>query len=416
MRPRWLPLVLLLAMLASLAPNGSAAAQVAAPVPGPCAEIDRPDVAPGYDARWKICVPAAGWNGDLVVWAHGYVPPGDPSTFQDELPGDPPVSLPLLVQSLGYAFATTTYPSAGLAVLDAKPDLLALADYFNASFPGERTVYLAGASMGGLIALQLAEQSAGVFDGVMAACGISDLQRVITYWGDFGVLFDYFYPGVLASLPPLGRTPTSANWETIYAPLIARAILAQDPTLDKARQLLTVGKVPPASLTAEGILESILTVLAYSVLPADDTTNRLGGNPFDNTTRVYRGSADDRQLNAGVRRVAADPAALVALQQYATTGRTRVPLVMPHTVLDPVVPFDQTLRYKLKAQPVERGSVTIIPISRYGHCAFTPEEVIVSFAILVFRTTGALPTALDARVANAQGAARELARGHGLRQ
>ena len=61
--------------------------------------------------------PPEAWNGDLVVYAHGYVPDlGQPvaiPTDQLTLNG---IFVPDLINSLGYAFAVTSYSANGLAV------------------------------------------------------------------------------------------------------------------------------------------------------------------------------------------------------------------------------------------------------------------------------------------------------------
>ena len=75
-----------------------------APVPGTCTTSQ----APASQAKWMMCVPSSGWNGDLVVWGHGYTAFNQPLDFQNLQIG--PIFLPDLVQRLGYAFATTSYP------------------------------------------------------------------------------------------------------------------------------------------------------------------------------------------------------------------------------------------------------------------------------------------------------------------
>ena len=89
-----------------------ASAASAQPVPDTCEEGRLP-----HQARWKICVPPA-WNGDLIIFAHGYVPnlPGIGLDFFDTLPDGTPVST--LVQGLGFAYATTSYRQNGLAILE----------------------------------------------------------------------------------------------------------------------------------------------------------------------------------------------------------------------------------------------------------------------------------------------------------
>ncbi|MBM3772813.1 MAG: hypothetical protein FJW27_16285 [Acidimicrobiia bacterium] len=61
------------------------------PAPGSCA----PGALPG-GALSLICVPSTGWNGELVVFAHGYVDRRQPLNFYNlNLPDGTP--LPLLV-------------------------------------------------------------------------------------------------------------------------------------------------------------------------------------------------------------------------------------------------------------------------------------------------------------------------------
>src|SRR5512136_2447044 len=63
------------------------------------------DFQPSTGAVGRVCMPAGPWNGDLVVYAHGYVAPGEPVAIpkdQLELTGD--TSIPELVNGLGFAF------------------------------------------------------------------------------------------------------------------------------------------------------------------------------------------------------------------------------------------------------------------------------------------------------------------------
>ena len=109
--------VLRVALLLALLVGGGLPAQALpsfqeTPTPGACQDGVLPS-----GALSRICVPAAGWNGDLVVWAHGYVAYNEPIGFYN-LTFDA-VYLPDLVQELGFAFATTSYRTNGLAVLPA---------------------------------------------------------------------------------------------------------------------------------------------------------------------------------------------------------------------------------------------------------------------------------------------------------
>ncbi len=184
-------------ILAVLALLVTAPALARAASPGACHDGVLPS-----GARSRVCVPAAGWNGDLLVWGHGYIAAGRPLDFY-HLGGGGRMSLPDLVQRLGMAFATTSYRTNGLAILPAVDDVLELLDAVPAvaGRPPRRT-FMTGASEGGLVAALLVERHPERFAGGLAACGpIGSFRRQIDYIGDFRVLFDYYFPGVIPGSP-----------------------------------------------------------------------------------------------------------------------------------------------------------------------------------------------------------------------
>lgn len=61
-------------------------------------------------------------------------------------------SIPGMINDLGYAFATTSYPINGLAVNEGIQDIRALNQFFANNFAIPNHVYLSGASEGGQIA------------------------------------------------------------------------------------------------------------------------------------------------------------------------------------------------------------------------------------------------------------------------
>src|SRR5689334_17156723 len=78
-----------------------------------------------HGALYRVCFPAT-WNGDLVLYAHGYVAPDRALAVPDDRIGSQQASD--LVNELGYAFASTSYRANGLVAPDAVDDLLELAD------------------------------------------------------------------------------------------------------------------------------------------------------------------------------------------------------------------------------------------------------------------------------------------------
>jgi len=132
---------------------------------------------------------------------------------------------------------------------------------------------------------------------------------------------------------------------------------------------------------------SVKDVLRYGVVNLNDGAATLGGFPFDNMSRVYTGSSHDGLLNLLVQRVAADPVAVEAMNtSYRTTGVLERPLITLHTTKDQQVPYVHEKLYALKT--LASGSLLTrhlpIKIERFEHCNFTPDEVLASFAIMLF--------------------------------
>jgi pimeloyl-ACP methyl ester carboxylesterase len=322
----------------------------------------------------------SGWNGQLVVYAHGYVAPGLPLDFYQLTLADG-TPLPALLQSLGYAFATTSYRQNGLAILEGTDDIRQLIDAFGRAYPPPTRTYLAGVSEGGLVAALLAEQSPELFTGVLATCGpVGSFKYQANYLGDFRVLFDYFYPGVIPGSPISIPAAVMQNWQTYYAPAIAGLVAA---TPDRAAELLRVAKAPHDPAQPATMINTVLDVLWYNVFATNDAIAKLGGNPFGNRIRWYFGSSNDLRLNRSVQRFSASPTALNAMRPLETSGQLTIPLVTLHTTLDDVVPVWHELIYLAKADTSDRGRFLPIPVKRYGHCAFTTTEVLGAFAVTV---------------------------------
>jgi pimeloyl-ACP methyl ester carboxylesterase len=359
-------------MCASLVPQSAAAQGV---VPGEC----RPGTLPG-GARSLVCVPALGWNGDVVVFAHGYVAPGLPLDFyQLDLPDG--TNLPALVQSLGYAFATTSYRQNGLAILQGVDDIRELLDAFGAAHPSLIRTYVAGVSEGGLVATLLAERSPERFTGVLATCApIGSFRGQVDYIGDFRVLFDFYFPGLIPGSPIDIPAEVRAHWETRYVPAIMAALQARPGRL---AELLRVARAPYDPAHPATAVQTVVEVLWYNVFGTNDAVAKLRGNPYSNVARWYFGSSNDLSLNLSVRRFAATPSARRALRSYEPSGQLAVPLVTLHTTRDDVVPFWHELLYLARVDTMDRGRFLPLPVPRYGHCEFTTKEVLAAFLLTV---------------------------------
>lgn len=363
-------LVWLIGLLMSVAagPVAATPAGVTAVVPGACREIVFPS-----GARGLYCVPEQGWNGDLVVFAHGYAAVTAPLDYQNLTIGS--LYLPEVVQQLGFAFATTTYRQNGLAILEGVEDVRQLVQ----SFPlatGRRAqrVILAGASQGGIVTTLALERYPALFSGGLALCGpIGNFGLQTGAIGNFRVLFDYFFPGVLPGNAVFVPPSMLDTWNTVHRPAVLAAVRA-----DPARWLewLAVARVAYDPADQDTWENTTTELLWYHTFTTADGQAKLGGNPFDNRWTVYRGSSNDGALNAGVQRFAADAVAKRNSRRYNTSGILQRPLVVLHTTGDEIVPFAHAPVYAWKNRATGSVPVTVYPVVRYGHCNFTAGELI----------------------------------------
>jgi hypothetical protein len=335
-------------------------------------------------ALYQLCFPPT-WNGDVVYWAHGYVDPSEPVQLPNDAIGGTPVAA--IVTGLGYGYATTSYRANGLIADKAVDDLNLLAATVAGIAPQHGLDLLVGASEGGLSTMLAMEQGGSLFEGGLSTCGpVGSFRGQIDYLGDFRVVFDYFFPNVIPgsaiSIPPA----VIANWESVYVPTIL-ATLQANPA--KTQQLLKVTRAPIDAADPTTIGQTVIGLLWYNVHGTNDAVARLGGNPFDNRSRLYFGSGSDFLLNLRIDRYRASTTALSALGAFETTGRLRRTTQALHTTGDPIIPFWHEPLYFTKT--LFAGSalrLVSLPADRYGHCNFTVNEALASFALLVLRVSG----------------------------
>jgi pimeloyl-ACP methyl ester carboxylesterase len=321
------------------------------------------------------------------------VNPFDPVAIQDDVVAGLRVSQ--IITGLGYAFATTSYRNNGLIVFEAEKDLQRVVGTFQRLFwasPGATVVV--GVSEGALIAVLAAERNPQLFDGVFAACGpVGDFATQINYLNDFRVLFDSFFPGVIpGSADAIPDAVIQAWLLPLAAPGSLQAVvlgaLAANPAAT-AQLLAAAGITLPPSPPPELIGGTVLRLLAYNILGTLDAQQQLGGQPFDNTDRIYPSPVD----NEAVPRFEADQSALSHMKaMFTTDGKLPVPVVTIHNLFDPVVPYGQEALYGAKVQQAGASALlTQIPgaqlASPFGHCTFTLAEVQGAFALLASQLT-----------------------------
>lgn len=112
---------------------------------------------------YKIATPAK-WNKKLLLIAHGGRPEKAPLSADFKIKGTEKETL--LKQ--GWMIAETSYRRNGIIINDAVEDLKFLYDFIVKKSGKPEKTYLIGASMGGKIVVDIAEEKKDRFDGVIA--------------------------------------------------------------------------------------------------------------------------------------------------------------------------------------------------------------------------------------------------------
>ena len=346
-------------------------------------------------AAWRFEVPDE-WNGELVMWAHGYRGEGL------ELRVDaPPIREHLIAQ--GYAWAASSYERNGYSVRQGVDNTKELADYVIAELlPAEpEQVFISGASMGGHITGVSIEEHHRLYDGAMPICGVM---------GDYE-LFDFFLDyTVVAQQLALGESrfpvdPTTHFTETVPAIKAAfEAVPGGWPFLlnEKGEQFKTF--VEKESGGERPNFDNAWPVWA------DFLFNQGGGNGvlpnsdglvvIDNATKTYNldfGSgqtADERELNRSIVRVTKDRN---SRNNEVITGMLRDRVMSLHNLGDLFVTFDMEIDYARDVAEKGRSNRLVTRAIRgVGHCDFTQYELITAFDDLMsWVDTGVRPAGDD---------------------
>jgi pimeloyl-ACP methyl ester carboxylesterase len=331
-------------------------------------------------AGYRIEVPE-NWNGDLVVYAHGFRGQGLQLTVSNP-------NLRRYLVTNGFAWAASSYARNNYDVKQGVKDTHDLTNRFNALVGNPRRTYITGHSMGGHITGVAVEQYPNAYDGALPMCGVM---------GD-AELFDYFLDLQLTAQALAGLTaeyPHPPDYATAIAPVLRAAFGAPYPFA-----------LTPLGLTYRAVVEQLTggtranisnafafwgNALLGFALPGD--FGLAAGTAVGNIDTVYQMdnnpamSADEAALNASVLRVSEDPQGrhpngLANIP--GISGRLSIPTLSMHTLGDLFVPFSMEQIYRTRADAQGASQMLVQRAYRdIGHCVFNVVEEEESFAALV---------------------------------
>jgi len=329
-----------------------------------------------YDGGlYRIEIPE-NWNGELVLYAHGYAP--NTGTNGSTLRvGNSPVREHLIQN--GYAWAASSYRCNGYVPGQGLLDTMALTDLFSKTNNGRvpQRVYLTGTSMGGHITLLGMHEFPTTFAGGLAMCPAGP------------ELFDFFAATAGAAEVITG---VQLKLDTMQADLAKmNDILGKPPDYtEKGRQLASVEiqiSGGPRPFAAEGLASGgrFAGNISGAALAGSTTpTNRAAM-----TTHIKYAIDDDLgltadALNKGARRKAIDAAFRNPMGPYDEVvpfdGKLERPVLTMHGTGDLFVPIflEQVLKRAVEAS----GKQQLLTQRIYriaGHCGFSQPEMIRAF-------------------------------------
>ena len=329
-----------------------------------------------YDGGlYKIEIPDS-WNGELVLYAHGFVSNAGAQGSALRV-GNSPIREHQVQQ--GYAWAASSYRCNGYVPGQGLLDTMALTDLFTKANAGRapQRVYLTGTSMGGHVTLLGMHEFPTAFAGGLAMCPAGP------------ELFDFFAATAGAAEVITG---VQAKLDTMPADVAKmNGLLGKPPDYtDKGRQLASVEiqiSGGPRPFAIEGLASG--GRFAGNISPAALAGSTTPSNRAVMTTQITYGideglglSAD--ALNQGARRKALDPEIRNPMGPYDELvpfdGKLERPTLTMHGTGDLFVPI--VLEQSLKRAVVAAGKDSLLAQRIYriaGHCGFSQPEMIKAF-------------------------------------
>lgn len=344
-------------------------------------------------AAYRIEVPA-NWNGDLVLYAHGIRLLGS-----EVFVSNPLGPLRSLFISGGFAWAASSYTENFYVPGQGADDSIALIQQFEKEVGRPNRIFVVGESMGGNVVTLLMENYPGVFDGGLAVCGALTGADVPDFFISWAMAAE-FVSGV--------KLPVGGGQAAMALTVLTRipgALGNAEALTEKGRQFrgiireLTGG---PRPFFAEGFALQYQQNFGLLLLDPDRQTVPIAAA----TNREARYSISpglgltSEQVNAGIRRLDADPAARNATAHpdaVPTTGRIERPLLTLHNTGDLFVPIGEEARYRQRVEAAGKGGLLIQrAIREGGHCKFSDQEYATAWNDLVtWVRTGIRPAGDD---------------------
>lgn len=317
-------------------------------------------------APFYVRVPA-GWNGTLLLFAHGYgrrVEPYVPVTpaYNDRAQEEH-------FLRLGYALAGSAYASAGWAVKEGIRDTLALHAWFSTRFGAPQRTVLWGRSLGSIVTLRSIEDHPDAYDAAIPMCAVG--AGTSRFWDSLlDVAWAY---DVVLGWPSTWGTLAEARGDVRFfrdvLPVI-REQLREPENFGRFEFVRRVNRLPLASFyeppdpngdpNHPANMPLMIQLLFFLTEGRAELQARAGGGFVQNRDHRYTLKESDRSdlvflgipvndflrtMNTGTV-IEADPSARSYLQRFADySGNLRRPVLALYGTGDVLVPAQHAAAY-----------------------------------------------------------------------
>ena len=336
------------------------------------------------NAGYRVEVPED-WNGDLVLYCHGYRGTGPELTVSN------PSIRNYLIEN-GYAWAASSYSTNKYDVKAGVKDTHELGKYFNGLVGRPNRVYVMGHSMGGHVTAKIIEQYPSDYDGALPMCGVMGDTELYDYFLSYQLVAQAI-AGIDAQFP----SPPDPEWTEIVNDMKSQFgspfPYVLSPLGEKLRTItmyLSGGERP---LFDYSFSYGFYANYTLGINFGDGSRDVAAGNVMENIDTIYQLDGDpsltpeEEELNAIVLRVEADPqgkhphglANMPPIQ-----GNPSMPVLSLHTIGDMYVPLLMQQVYAERVNDNGKADLVVFRVVRdIGHCGFTLEEQEVAFGDLV---------------------------------
>jgi pimeloyl-ACP methyl ester carboxylesterase len=344
-------------------------------------------------AYYRIAVPA-NWNGDLVIWNHGFDLDEPGPLDEADLGPLSPVQL-----SEGFAVAASSYRHSGWALFKSDADLEALLAAFRAQVGEPGQVILYGASLGGAVTASALERAnLGNVTGALSLCGAMAGSRNWDGALDLRLAYDAVcsdVPGAAIEGGPKGLPKGSELTSRDVAEAV-NACTGVDLKKKKrsAAQKANLAKLLEISQIPESFLQSTMGFVTLAMADLVHDRGKLKSKQAVGNAGVDYG---DAEINDAIERVKPKKRAARKLaRNFTPAGNVGdVKIISIHTDKDGLVIVENESEYA-SVVPPENLTVAIAVEKQPSHCAFTLAEVVSAWeTLLLWLDGGSQPSVND---------------------